>query len=152
MSDKLRSVLVGVGVLAVGVLGGVVGSASTRYFGTSSYTMSYADFVSVMLTAVSLLITLLGLVLAVAAFIGWSAISERVRNRTDEYLLKGFSDGEALSKLLQDKLLAYVTKEMEPGDPLYEAMEKAAERVAYQGVLEIEPDDPDGEKDDGNPR
>lgn len=116
-----------IGFIGACVLSGVVGGALTNNFGTSSYTLSYADFVSILLTAISLLVTLLGIVLAVVALIGWNAISEKVKSNTESYLEEGFKEGNDLHTMLRVR----------------------ATEIMYAGVTPIEdqenPLDPDAE-------
>ncbi len=59
-STRLSSLLRIAGIVALCVFSGVIGGALTRDFGASSYTLSYADFISIMLTAISLLMTVCG--------------------------------------------------------------------------------------------
>jgi len=85
------------------LVAGVIGGALSRNFGTSSYTLSYADFVSILLSAVSVLVTLLGVILAVLAFVGWRSITGTVENRTKAFLDEGFRDGNALHDLVMKR-------------------------------------------------
>lgn len=114
------------------LLAGVVGSALTRHFGTSSYTLSYADFISVMLTAISLLMALLAFFIAILAFIGWNSVSGKVASEVGKYLTEGFKDGQPLHKMLVDQ----------------------ANRARYEGIQRVDADfEDDIELDeDGNPR
>lgn len=91
-----------VAVFVVALLGGFIG----RRMGVSQYTISYADFISIMLTAVSLLVTLLGFILAIFAFIGWNSISSKVGSDVRSYLDEGFKDGNTLHSMLVDQIKA----------------------------------------------
>jgi uncharacterized membrane protein len=93
------------GVIALLCLvSGIIGGALTRNFGTSSYTLSYADFISIMLTAISLLMTLLAIFFGVLGVIGWNAISGGVRQRTKDFLEDGFKEGNALHDMLRRRV------------------------------------------------
>lgn len=116
-----RGILMGGGLLLIGLVGGVVGGSFTRNFGSSNYTISYADFVSILLTAVSLLMTILAIFLAVIAFVGWNAITGRVAERTEQFLSEGFKEGNALHTLLRTR----------------------ATEIMYEGVLTLEPAEDD---------
>ena len=87
-------------VLTLCVISGVVGGAVTRNFGTSNYTLSYADFISILLSALSVMLTLLGLILAILAVVGWRSITTTVENRTETFLDEGFRDGNPLHDLV----------------------------------------------------
>lgn len=86
-------------VVVAGITG-LVGGSLTQHFGTSSYTISYADFIAVLLTAISVLLTVLGLILAILAFIGWQSITSTVENRTKKFLDDGFEEGNPLHELV----------------------------------------------------
>lgn len=92
------------GVVGLCLVSGIVGGALNRNFGTSSYTLSYADFVSIMLTAVSLLITVLAVFLAVAGFVGWTTIEQKVHLKAEDYLASGFKDDGRLMEMLNERL------------------------------------------------
>lgn len=95
-----------VGLLVVGaVIAGVVGASASRHLGTSAYSISFADFIAVLLSAVTLLITLLGFILALLAYVGWRELNERIDSkvvsRTTEFLEEGFRENGSLHKMLQ---------------------------------------------------
>jgi hypothetical protein len=115
------------GVAVLCVVSGIIGSALTRNFGTSSYSISYADFVSIMLTAVSLLMTVLAIFLGVFGFIGWNAIQGRVHQRTEEFLNEGFKEGR----------------------PLYQMLETRATEIIYEGIIPVVGDDDEENKEEG---
>ena len=118
----------GVGLVLAASVCGLIGAVLSRNVGTSSYTISYADFVSVMLSAVTLVMTLLGFILALLAYVGWRELNERIDakvvGRTTEFLEDGFREGNSLHRML----------------------EKRWRRAAYSGVEPIETDD---EESDG---
>jgi len=91
------------GMIALCLLAGVVGSGLTRNFGNSNYTLSYADFISVLLTAISLIMTLLAFFIAILAYIGWNSISGKVASEVSKFLADGFQDGQPLHKMLFDE-------------------------------------------------
>ncbi len=108
-----------IGVTFLCLLSGIVGGAMTRNFGASSYTLSYADFVSIMLTAISLLMTVLAIFLGVFGVIGWNAIQGRVHQRTEEFLTEGFKEGH----------------------PLYSMLESRATKIIYKGIALLPAED-----------
>lgn len=96
--------IVGLGVcVAVCLFAGLIGGAATRHFGEASYTISYADFISIMLTAVSLLMTLLAFFLAGLAYLGWQSVTTKVENSVNSFLNEGFKDGNPLHKMLVEQ-------------------------------------------------
>ena len=70
MKVKLSHVAILGGTLRFTVIAGFVGAVSSLRFNKEDYTLSYDDFVSIMLTAISLLLTLLAFFIAILALIG----------------------------------------------------------------------------------
>ena len=129
-SGKLLANSLRIGLLVVcAVIAGTVGAAASRHFGTSAYTISFADFIAILLSAVTLLITLLGFILALLAYIGWRELNERIDNkvvgRTTEFLEEGFQES----------------------GPLHKMFHVNAKRASYSGVDPIlDNEDDDGEQ------
>ena len=109
------------GIVLLCLVAGALGGALTRQFGTSSYTLSYADFISILLTAVTLLMTLLGFFIAILALVGWNSISGKVASDVSRFLADGFKDGEPLHRMLVDQ----------------------TNRAMYSGVHSVDSDLPD---------
>ncbi|MCB4859524.1 SLC19 family protein [Sphingobium sp. PNB] len=135
MADKRAAKIVGpalkvAGVVVLCLVSGVIGGALTRNFGTSSYTLSYADFVSVMLTAVSLLMTVLAIFLAVVGFLGWTTIEQKVHGKTEDFLAKGFEKGGRLDRVVVDMI------------------ERKTEEIMFRGVQPVGEDDLNGSEED----
>lgn len=93
-----------VGGLLACLASGLIGAALSSRFGTSNYTISYADFISIMLTGVTVLLACLAIVLAILGVIGWNAITTRVGNRTEAYLEDGFKKGNHLYRQMENKI------------------------------------------------
>jgi hypothetical protein len=115
------------GVVGLCLISGIVGGALNRNFGTSSYTLSYADFVSIMLTAVSLLITVLAVFLAIAGVIGWNSIEQRVHTKTEDFLSRGFEKGGHLDRMVYRRVK--------------DVVESKTEEYMFDGVQEINSED-----------
>lgn len=131
-STRVSGVLRIAGVVTLCLLSGLVGGALTRNFGTSSYTLSYADFISIMLTAVSLLMTVLAIFLAVFGFIGWNSIEQKVHSKTEDFLGKGFESGGRLDRMVQKRVI--------------QVIENKTEEIMFSGIQEVdEADLRDGE-------
>ena len=63
-----------------------------------------------MLTAVSVLLAALTIFLAVLGVLGWAAISNGVRSRTEFFLNEGFKEGNSLYSLVEARVAAIVYK------------------------------------------
>ena len=124
-SSAWRSrLLMAAGVVGLCLISGIVGGALNRNFGTSSYTLSYADFVSIMLTAISLLITVLAVFLAIAGVIGWNSIEQKVHTKTEDFLSKGFEKGGQLDRMVYRRVR--------------DVVERKSEEYMFDGVQEID--------------
>ena len=120
------------GVVGLCLASGMVGGALNRNFGTSSYTLSYADFVAIMLTAVSLLITVLAVFLAVAGFVGWTTIEQKVHAKTEDFLANGFAKGGRLDGMVYDRVT--------------DAIRSRTEELMFEGVDRVDIDPADGDE------
>lgn len=138
MKITLGHVAAGGGVIVATVIAGFVGAVSSLRFSGANYSLSYADFVSIMLTAISLLLTLLGFFIAILALFGWNSLSARVKEASNEFLTEGFSEGATLNKLLKENsasaLTAYLKTGIKEGDPLYVMLKRVSEDINYEGI------------------
>lgn len=91
--------------LVFGLLGGI----ASRYFGPEARTLTYAEFVSILLSAISVLLTILGIIIAIVALFGWKAISAKVESRADDALIK------------------YLQNDMKPTDKVFQELFKKLE-------------------------
>jgi uncharacterized membrane protein len=107
--------------LALCLVSGLIGAFSTRHFGTSKYTISYADFISVMLSSISVLMTVLAIFLGVLGVIGWNSIEGRVRSRTEEFLNEGFKEGHPLHTMLRERTTEIMYEGVRPLEAANEA-------------------------------
>ncbi|APR52964.1 hypothetical protein CA223_10600 [Sphingomonas koreensis] len=80
--------------------------------GATSTDISYADFLSITLTALSLMITVLGLFVAAAGVIGWATLESKLR----------------------DHSLAYFKEELGENGKLRTDLEKLFIDIAYDGI------------------
>jgi hypothetical protein len=79
-----------------------------------------------MLTAVSLLMTVLAIFLAVAGFLGWNTIEQKVHDKTEDFLAKGFDKGGRLDRVVVDMI------------------ERKTEEIMFRGVQPVGEDDLNG--------
>jgi len=111
-------------LISAGIGGGV-----SKTWGASQYTISYSDFVSIMLTAISLLMTVLAIFLAVLGFIGWTSIEQRVHSKTEDYLAK-----------LNDSIM----------EKAEEAIREKTNAIMYEGVGAVEEEQEEDDPKDGS--
>ncbi|KRB79871.1 hypothetical protein ASE00_19435 [Sphingomonas sp. Root710] len=134
------------GVVLLCLLSGVVGGGLTRHFGTSSYTLSYADFISIMLTAVSLLMTVLAIFLAVFGFVGWTTIEQKVHSKTEDFLTTGFEGDGRLMEMLNERM---TTAADAKADEIMEIIEKrVVEETTYFSFMGVDPIDSEADDKD----
>ena len=109
-------ILIAFGAVLLSLLSGAGGALLTQHMGTSTYTLSYSDFVVIMLTAISVLMTILAIIIAVVGVVSWTTISSRVKESAERYLTDGFSKGNHLYVMLQEKSQAAVYSGVDPVD------------------------------------
>lgn len=106
-----------VGLVVACMIAGAIGSnLSPHTAGNGVREISYADFIAVMLTAISVLLTILAFILAIAAYIGWNNIESKAKKTTEEYLGKGFEDGNELHQMFERYAQKYVWRQASLSD------------------------------------
>lgn len=114
-------------LIALGVFLGISAWEMVQYLAPISYLpqepdtvqISYTDFVSIMLTGISIILAALGFVIALLAFIGWNSIGAKVKETAEEFLAASVEDG----------------------GELHEAVRKEAREIyRYQGVEAVDTD------------
>lgn len=118
------------GAVVLCLASGLVGGWLTRLGGGHNYTLEYADFVSIMLTAISLLMTVLAIFLAVIGFLGWTTIEQKVHSKTEDFLAKGFEKGGRLDRVVVDMI------------------ERKTEEIMFRGIQPVGEDDLNGDGED----
>ncbi|WP_299507512.1 hypothetical protein [Cypionkella sp.] len=78
--------------------------------------INYADFVSIMLTGVSLILAALGFVVALIAIAGWNSIGERVSSLATTFLKDAMKEGGELHKLVKEEAKEIMYRDIEPID------------------------------------
>jgi hypothetical protein len=156
---KIKTVFIGFGVLLLVLVSGFVGFAIHNKFGPtplsagqSSYNMSYADLVAVLLSASALLLTLLGFGIAILAFVGWNSIAAHAetvaRTSIEESLKRNKPLYKTITSNAVDATNEFLKVQFSEGGEMQKLVEKVAERSAYDGVDEFvsESVNPDGAK------
>jgi hypothetical protein len=100
------------GCIAIGVAIG--GALNVTWNGKLE--ISTVDFVTVVLSSISVLLTLLTIFLAVFGFIGWRAINDRVRDHSLTYLGNELQEGKPMFTLIQKAVLDEVYKGVRPAE------------------------------------
>lgn len=114
-------------VLAIGIGGALalVLLKFTTYFspflvttsaGSNVLSISYVDFVSIMLTVVTVILAALGLVFAILAVIGWNTIRERVSSLATIFLQNSIKEGGELHDLVQKETQLIMYRGVEPAN------------------------------------
>jgi hypothetical protein len=118
MKKALPQVLKILGLLALCLFGGVVGASLATHFGTSSYSISFVDFISVMLTALGVMMTTMTLLVGALAVIGWTSIEGKLRDHSYDYM----------------------SNDLKVGGPLQELVRRAVRDAVYEGVRPLDHD------------
>lgn len=93
----------------IAALAGAAASAAFHMFGVSlpadTVDVSYADFLSITLTALSLMITVLGIFVAAAGVIGWSTMESKLKSHSVEYFSEQLAKDGPLRKELEQLIV-----------------------------------------------
>lgn len=104
--------------------------------------LDYADFVSIMLTGVSLILAALGFVVAILAIIGWNSIGERVSSLAQTFLKESMSEGGELHNLVKSEAQSSIYQNMQismkTGGELHNLVKSEAKAIIYRGVEAVE--------------
>ncbi|GAA4821725.1 hypothetical protein GCM10023232_18760 [Sphingosinicella ginsenosidimutans] len=118
--------------LALAFIAGLSGAIATFIYhialargATPSLDLSYVDFISITLTALSLMITVLGFFVAAASVIGWTTIENKLR----------------------DHSVSYFKDQLKKDGQLRTEFEGLIASIAYEGIENFKPHEQ--EKEDG---
>lgn len=106
------SILAGIALIAVGA---AIGGASNVTW-NGKFEISPVEFVTLILTSISVLLALLTIFLGAFAIIGWRSINDGVR----------------------DHSVAFLSGELKEGKPLFAIIKNAATQAMYNGVQRVE--------------
>lgn len=111
---------VALGIVIGGILlHGLSVASPIRFTATSAGSavqIDYQTFISIMLTAVTVVLAGLGFVVAVLAFVGWNSIGDRVSSLATSFLRDAFDDGGSLHNMVKDEVKEIMYGEIEPVD------------------------------------
>ncbi|GGE93974.1 hypothetical protein [Sphingomonas prati] len=112
----MKSVVKLGGLVVFGVIAGAIGASLSGHFGKISYTLSYADFISILLTCLGVMLTIVTLFVGVLAVLGWASIESKLR----------------------DHSFSYIGSELEEGKPLRDMIRRTVREAVYEGVGPID--------------
>lgn len=110
--------------IALAIVAGLAASITTMFYhvsfapgATPSMDLKYVDFLSITLTALALMITVLGFFVAAASVIGWTTIENKLRDHSVNY----FKD------------------QLKKDGKLRTELEELIESIAYEGIENFKP-------------
>ncbi len=115
-------------VIGGGILYGLSSASPIRFVGAPAGPIAqidYQTFISIMLTAVTVVLAGLGFVVAVLAFIGWNSIGNRVSELATTFLKDALDDGGSLHNMVKDEVKEIMYGEIQPVDFDFEDDEQA---------------------------
>lgn len=124
-------------ISAAAALGVVVGGAMLyalyvavpiRWVSTTEGSVAqidYETFISIMLTAVTVVLAGLGFVVAVLAFIGWNSIGDRVSTLATNFLKDALAEGGPLHNMVRQEVKEIMYGDIQPIDFDYDDDERA---------------------------
>jgi hypothetical protein len=128
--DALSFLKVGLGVVAGIVLlafGVAIGGALNVTW-NGKFEISPVEFVTLILTSISVLLALLTIFLGVFAVIGWRSINDGVR----------------------DHSMTFLSDELKEGKPMFALVKNAVVKAMYQGVQRAEEEQPFDDRADSD--
>jgi uncharacterized membrane protein len=127
------------------LLGGMVSHSFTLGWSGEGGSIKYTDLVAIILTALSVIVTVLAIFLAVLGVLGWNSISRGVQDRATEFLQTGFAkDGDInkeVSSQVQTSAQTFLESQFAEGGAMREVLRAQVEAYIYQGVGGIQPED-----------
>lgn len=98
--------------LILALIAGVSGAAVTVFFhwgfapaGTVAADISYAEFLSITLTALALMITILGFFVAAAGVIGWTTLENKLKAHSVEYFKEQLKENAKLRNEIEELIV-----------------------------------------------
>lgn len=81
--------------------------------GYSLPNLDYSDFLTVLFTAITLILSMLAVIVGVMAFIGWQGFHSNVQRLTHKFIREGFDEGGELREILREEVDAIATSGIE---------------------------------------
>jgi hypothetical protein len=117
LSKAIRFLLIGLAVLvAIGLILFSL-SASRLIAGSAPAEIKYTDVVVIVLTALSLMITILGIGLAVMGVIGWATFESKLRDSSLTYFAEQLGKDGPLRRELESLLIEISLKGIDKAPP-----------------------------------
>lgn len=122
---------VGVGILAGFVLS-LIGDIQLSWpAGKEGHLrMSYADYAAILLTSIAVLVTVLGVIIAIFAFVGYSTINKTVRELSNKTAKAVVSNALEKGGVLND----LVDESLKPGGSLYTSVQESVFKIMYREI------------------
>lgn len=114
MKRVLRWALIIIILVFACVASGLVGAALSTNLSVATYSVTYTDFISILLTAIAVILTALAIFLAVLGVIGWRAISTTVEKRAVSFLEDGFEEGNSLHIMMNKEAASAMYRAVQP--------------------------------------
>lgn len=140
--------------IATCVLSAMIGGAVV-FLGQSAelrlvpLTMTFEQWTGILLASVAVLITALGVVIAIAAIWGFSAIKRGAETASTEHVRDSLANGD-LGQKIDERFTAYLNERLDKGQ-FRELIERRVDEVVYRGSevrAGLREDDPDAPDDD----
>jgi hypothetical protein len=145
----LKYAAIALAIVALCIFSGIAGGVVGKKIGSNNHEVSYSDFISILLSAISLLMTLLGFGLAIFGVIGWNSVSSRVKERTKEFLDTGFDDDGALSERMRSHFGEFLKQGLDEGGELQILFKKEFASMMYGERYGDIPESDDLNEDEG---
>lgn len=90
----------------------------------TTISLSYVDLVSILMTAVSIILAGLGFVIAILGIIGWNSIGAKVSESAKEFLKDSVKEGGELHRLVKEEAKEIIYAGIQPVDSEFDESEE----------------------------
>lgn len=118
-------------VLFLGIIIGLL----FRFYMPEKNAMDYKDFVTILLTVVTVLLAVLGFVVAIVAILGWNGITQHVRNSVEQFLEKNSKEdpeiNNFMNKAIKKAFDTYLEREINSEHNSYILLKQIVNEIVY---------------------
>lgn len=103
-------------LLGMTLASGIHSQIGLQVIPDANIAITYADLITILLTAVTAMVSLLGIVIAILAFIGWQSIGKRVEETSTRIMATALGDGGDLHATVKKEVQQILYKDIRPID------------------------------------
>ena len=108
--------------LVIGVFLGsfIESNTNVEIIPDNNISITYIDFISILLSSVTAVVSILGILIAILAFIGWQTIGRKVEQTSERLMSEAVGDGGSLHNTVKKEVNRIMYREINPIDTEFE--------------------------------